>query len=173
LPCASIAGDRIVCELYWAYSYLDRFMSLPLPRPAELLCFSLYAATHALNRVYKPLLEPLGLTYPQYLVMLSLWAEDGQTVGGIGSQLFLESSTVTPLLKRLEGAGLVARARDAVDERVVRVRLTAAGSALRELARGIPDCVLSATGLDVMGATALRDEVERLRLALEHAAPAA
>ena len=145
-------------------------MSVPLPLPGDLLCFSVYAAGHALNRVYKPLLDPLGLTYPQYLVMLALWAEDGQAVGQIGATLFLESSTVTPLLKRLEAAGLVRRVRDAGDERVVRIWLTEAGSALRERAREIPGCILGATGLDAEGATRLRAEVERLRLALEGSA---
>jgi DNA-binding MarR family transcriptional regulator len=145
-------------------------MSQPLPRPSELLCFSVYATTHALNRVYKPLLEPLGLTYPQYLVMLILWAGDGrsngQTVGQICEQLLLESSTVTPLLKRLEAAGLVRRNRDRADERVVRVRLTPAGEVLREQARIIPDCILEAGGLDLAAANRLRDEVERLRRSL-------
>ena len=143
-----------------------------LPLPGELLCFSVYATAHALNRVYKPLLEPLGLTYPQYLVMLSLWAEDGQTVGQIGATLFLESSTITPLLKRLEAAGLVTRLRDSADERVVRARLTEAGVALRDRARSVPDCILGATGLDVAGAIRLRDEVERMRAALDRAAEA-
>ncbi|MBP0446257.1 MarR family transcriptional regulator [Roseomonas sp. SSH11] len=142
-------------------------MSDVLPRPAEMLCFSLYAANHALTRVYKPLLEPLGLTYPQFLVMLSLWAEDGLTVGQIGDRLFLESNTLTPLLKRLEAAGLVARARDARDERVVRVRLTPAGRGLREGAEAIPGCILQASGLEAQEATRLREEVERLRRALE------
>ena len=141
-------------------------MPSPLPRPADLLCFSLYAASHALGRVYKPLLEPLGLTYPQYLVMLSLWDEDGQTVGGIGERLLLESSTITPLLKRLEAAGLIARSRDTVDERVVRARLTPAGDALRERARDIPRCLLGATGLDASGAERLRAELDRMRAAL-------
>ncbi|WP_458096394.1 MarR family winged helix-turn-helix transcriptional regulator [Roseomonas sp. WA12] len=135
--------------------------------PGDLLCFSVYAAGHALNRVYKPLLDPLGLTYPQYLVMLGLWAEDGLTVGQIGAQLYLESSTVTPLLKRLEAAGLVRRARDEVDERVVRAWLTEAGDALRARAGAIPDCIVGATGMDAEGAERLRAEVERLRAALE------
>jgi len=134
-----------------------------LPQPGDLLCFSLYAASHALNRVYKPHLDPLGLTYPQYLVMLTLWAEDGQTVGEIGEALFLESSTITPLLKRLEAAGLVSRSRDTADERVVRVRLTETGSVLREKAEPIPDCVLQATGLTLTEATTLRSELERMR----------
>ncbi|MBP0492526.1 MarR family winged helix-turn-helix transcriptional regulator [Pararoseomonas indoligenes] len=145
-------------------------MSDSLPRPAELLCFSVYAAAHAMNRVYKPLLDPLGLTYPQYLVMLTLWDEDGQTVGQVSERLFLESSTITPLLKRLETAGLLTRERDRADERVVRARLTEAGRALREKALGIPACILGATGLDMAAAVRLRDDVERLRHSLERAA---
>ncbi len=134
-----------------------------LPQPGDMLCFSLYAASHALSRVYKPHLEPLGLTYPQYLVMLSLWAQDGQTVGEIGDVLYLESSTITPLLKRLEAAGLVSRSRDAADERVVRVRLTEAGSGLRARAAPIPGCILEATGLSLEEVERLRTEIERLR----------
>src|SRR3954463_16375045 len=83
------------------------------------LCFAVYAAAHAFNATYKPLLEPLGLTYPQYLAMLVLWEEDGVTVSAIGSRLGLDSGTLTPLLKRLEAAGLVSRLRDAADERQV------------------------------------------------------
>ncbi|WP_424134095.1 MarR family winged helix-turn-helix transcriptional regulator [Roseomonas chloroacetimidivorans] len=146
-------------------------MPSPLPRPEELLCFSVYTTAHALNRVYKPLLEPLGLTYPQYLVMLALWAEDDQTVGQIGDRLFLESSTVTPLLKRLEVSGLVTRSRDPADERVVRVRLTEAGTTLRARAEHIPGCILEATGLRLEAALGLRDEIEKLRKALQRGAP--
>ena len=145
-------------------------MSDSLPRPAELLCFSVYAAAHAMNRVYKPLLDPMGLTYPQYLVMLTLWDEDGQTVGQVSERLFLESSTITPLLKRLEAAELLTRERDRADERVVRARLTEAGRALRERAREIPACILGASGLDLEGAVRLRDEVEQLRRALQQTA---
>lgn len=97
----------------------------------ELLCFAIHSTAHAIQRANKPLLDRLGLTYPQYLVMVVLWSADGQTVGAIGDRLFLESSTLTPLLKRLQAAGLVERQRDAADERQVRIRLTAAGRALR------------------------------------------
>ena len=93
-------------------------------RLGEFLCFAVYSASHAFNRVYKPLLDELGLTYPQYLVMVLLWEQDDQTVGSLGEKLFLESSTLTPLLKRLEALGYVKRTRDPVDERQVRVRLT-------------------------------------------------
>ena len=105
--------------------------------------------TRAKHRIYKPLLDELGLTYPQYLVMVSLWAKDDQTVGELGETLFLESNTLTPLLKRLEAIGLLDRSRDPSDERQVRVRLTNAGRALQKKARNIPRCILEATGLSV------------------------
>lgn len=120
------------------------------------LCFAVYSAGHAFNRAYKPLLEPLGLTYPQYLVMLVLWEQDGQTVGQIGDRLQLESSTLTPLLKRLEGAGHVRRERDPDDERQVRVRLTPSGRTLRERAAGVPLAMADALGQG-------SDEIERLK----------
>src|SRR5204863_1371496 len=101
------------------------------------LCFAIYSAGHAFNRIYKPLLAALDLTYPQYLVMVALWSRDDQTVGGLGEKLLLESSTLTPLLKRLEVSGHLTRSRDPADERQVRVRLTDRGSALREQARDI------------------------------------
>ncbi|MBB3175568.1 DNA-binding MarR family transcriptional regulator [Endobacter medicaginis] len=133
------------------------------PDLSNFVCFSLYAASHAFNRLYQPLLEPLGLTYPQYLVMTVLWGSDGKLVGEIGSQLDLVSSTLTPLLKRLEGAGLVERARDQKDERQVRVRLTEAGLALRVQAEAIPACVLAATGLSITELRDLRNRIDKLR----------
>lgn len=135
-------------------------------RLGEFLCFAVYATGHAFNRVYKPLLDELGLTYPQYLVMVLLWERDGQTVGGLGDRLFLESSTLTPLLKRLEALGHVTRERDPADERQVRVRLTASGRALREKAREIPDCILAASGLQPEQLRRLRDDLTALREAL-------
>ncbi|WP_207461029.1 MarR family transcriptional regulator [Azospirillum sp. SYSU D00513] len=105
-------------------------MTHDAPNLDEFLCFAIHSTARAINRAAKPLLDELGLTYPQYLVMVVLWAEDDQTVGQIGEKLFLESSTLTPLLKRLEQAGYVRRARDAADERLVRVRLTETGRAL-------------------------------------------
>jgi MarR family transcriptional regulator, organic hydroperoxide resistance regulator len=129
----------------------------------EMLCFTIYSSAHAFNRVYKPLLQALGLTYPQYLVMRALWVRDDQTVGALGDKLLLESSTLTPLLKRLEGLGYVSRNRDPTDERQVRVRLTALGEDLRVQARAIPACVLDATGLTLEGMGRLRDEVAVMR----------
>lgn len=132
----------------------------------DLLCFALYSASHAFTRIYKPHLDGIGLTYPQYLVMVCLWEKDDQTVGSLGDKLALESSTLTPLLKRLEALGHVSRSRDGDDERVVRVRLTPQGRALREPARKIPGCILAATGLDLADAVRLQREVAALRRAL-------
>lgn len=137
-----------------------------MPDLSDFLCFAVYSTNHAFNRVYKPLLEALGLTYPQYLVMVQLWAEDGQTVGALGARLFLESNTLTPLLKRLEGQGLVRRARDAADERQVRVVLTEAGHALQARALRVPACVFAATGMDMPRLQRLTEELMALRAAL-------
>jgi MarR family transcriptional regulator, organic hydroperoxide resistance regulator len=136
-------------------------------RLGEFLCFAVYSASHAFNRVYKPLLDELGLTYPQYLVMVLLWEQDDQTVGSLGEKLFLESSTLTPLLKRLEALGHVKRTRDPIDERQVRVRLTDKGRVMREKARGIPDCILEASGLEIDELRRLQSELVALRTALE------
>lgn len=114
----------------------------------QFLCFSVYAAGLAFNRVYKPLLDRFGLTYPQYLAIVALSSKDGQKVSELGEKLFLESNTLTPLIKRLETAGLVSRARDKDDERVVRVTLTAAGRSLAEEAlQCVPADILRATGM--------------------------
>jgi DNA-binding MarR family transcriptional regulator len=126
------------------------------------LCFAVYAAAHAFNATYKPLLEPLGLTYPQYLVMLALWQEDGVTVSAIGARLGLDSGTLTPLLKRLEAVGLVSRLRDAADERQVRITLTAPGRALKQKAKGIPKALSCASGLPLADILALRGKLESL-----------
>ena len=136
-------------------------------RLSELLCFTVYSAGHAFNRVYKPLLDQLGLTYPQYLVMVLLWEQDDQTVGSLCEKLFLESSTLTPLLKRLEASGHVKRTRYPLDERQVRVGLTGEGRAMREKARLIPDCILEASGLGIDGLRRLQSEIVALRNSLE------
>lgn len=138
----------------------------------DFLCFAVYSAGHAFNRVYKPLLDRLGLTYPQYLVMVLLWERDDQTVGELGEQLFLESSTLTPLLKRLEALGHVERNRDRADERQVRVRLTDRGRALRERALDIPRCILDASRLGSRDAKRLLTEITALRNALASHRPA-
>ncbi|SEQ35635.1 MarR family winged helix-turn-helix transcriptional regulator [Thalassovita taeanensis] len=132
----------------------------------HLLCFEVYAASHAFNKLYKPLLEPLGLTYPQYLVMVALWGRDGQSVSEIGAALELESSTLTPLIKRMEQAGLVQRQRDAEDERRVRVSLTDRGRALEAQAAHVPVCAGQATGLEFEQIEALRQQIADLRKAL-------
>jgi len=133
----------------------------------KFLCFSVYSVSHAFNRLYKPLLDKLGLTYPQYLVMVALWQEDDQSVSSIGEKMYLESSTLTPLLKRLEAHGFVARKRDPKDERSVRVSLTADGKALRQKAEAIPACILDATGLDIETAKRLNSDLRTMRDQLE------
>ncbi len=133
----------------------------------HLLCFAIYSANHAFNRVYKPLLDALGLTYPQYLVMVVLWEKDDVTVGAIGDRLFLESNTLTPLLKRLEGQGLVTRLRDRTDERQVRIRLTEAGRALRGKAAGVPACIFETSGLDLETGLRLKRDLDALRRRLD------
>ena len=130
---------------------------------AEMICFSLYSATHAMQHAYKPLLEALGLTYPQYLALVALWGEDGQTVGQLGQALQLESNTLTPLLKRLEAQGLLSRARDSRDERQVRVSLIEAGRDMQARAEEIPRCILEKSGMSLTALTALRDQVNALR----------
>lgn len=125
----------------------------------QLLCYAVYSAGHAFDRVYKPLLQPLGLTYPRYLVMVALWQRDAQTVGELGERLALESNTLTPLLKRLEAEGLVTRSRDLKDERQVRVALTDAGRALEAKAADVPRCVALASGLELAEIVRLRDEI--------------
>ena len=129
----------------------------------ELLCFTVYSTAHAFNRVYQPLLEKLGLTYPQYLVLVALWAEDDQSVGALGEKLHLASSTLTPLLKRLEQIGHVTRRRAAADERQVRVALSPAGTALRAKARDVPRCILEATGLTPAGLERVAKELTAIR----------
>lgn len=126
-------------------------------------CFLIYSTMHALNRAYKPLLDRLGLTYPQYLVLLVLWERDDQAVGEIGERLLLDSSTLTPLLKRLEAAGILVRARNPQDERQVRIRLTAHGAAMRDVAESFPQELLNATGCRVTELTDLRTRLLGIR----------
>lgn len=126
-------------------------------------CFALYSASHAMTKTYKPLLDRLGLTYPQYLVMLVLWEQDGVLVKDIGARLFLDSGTLTPLLKRLETGGLLARNRDPHDERQVRISLSPAGRALRQQAQDIPAQVLCASGQELAALGRLRGELAAVR----------
>src|SRR6478672_7055037 len=113
------------------------------------LCFALYSASLAMTKLYKPLLDELGLTYPQYLVMLVLWERDGLMVSELGERLSLDSGTLTPLLKRLEANGLVARIRDVADERRVHVSLSAAGRRLKARAAAVPACLMAASQCSV------------------------
>jgi MarR family transcriptional regulator, organic hydroperoxide resistance regulator len=127
------------------------------------ICFAVYSAAHAFNRVYKPLLDRLGLTYPQYLVMLVLWERDDVPVKDIGEKLFLDSGTLTPLLKRLEAAHLVKRTRSREDERQVLIALTPQGHALKDKARAVPQSILAASDCSVSELVAMKDEIVALR----------
>lgn len=139
---------------------LDRSEWLLLDRQ---LCFALYSASLAMTKFYKPLLDPLGLTYPQYLVMLVLWEGDGIGVGQLGERLRLDSGTLTPLLKRLEAAGLVERRRDAGDERRVGVALTPAGHALKARAMAVPEQIACSSGCSLDELAALTARLQALR----------
>jgi DNA-binding MarR family transcriptional regulator len=127
------------------------------------LCFAIYSTAHTFNRVYKPLLDKLGLTYPQYLAMLVLWERDGLSVKEIGERLFLDSGTLTPLLKRLEAAELIKRTRSTEDERQVLIALTARGQALQEKARAVPQAILAASACSVTELTAMKNQLIGLR----------
>lgn len=130
------------------------------------LCFALYSTSLAMSKVYKPLLDELGITYPQYLVMLVLWESDGLTVSEIGERLYLDSGTLTPLLKRLEAAELVHRLRDTEDERRVLVRLSADGRKLKQKAGKLPQCILAATQCSLSELKKLTRELQTLRASL-------
>lgn len=135
----------------------------------QMLCFAVYSAGHAFTRFYKPRLDALELTYPQYLAFLVLWERDDITVKALGERLFLDSGTITPLIKRLEARGLVTRRRDEDDERQVRIRLTADGRALKAKAAAIPLAIAEGTGLSLEGAEAMRRELLSLRERLDGA----
>jgi DNA-binding MarR family transcriptional regulator len=131
------------------------------------LCFALYSTSLLLTKVYKPLLQELGLTYPQYLAMMVLWEGDGITVGDISSRLLTDPGSVTPLLKRLEAEGLLKRTRSSVDERVVEVFLTDKGRDLQQQAKRIPGCILTATQQSTTELAALKAELVALRSNLQ------
>ncbi|WP_341889842.1 MarR family transcriptional regulator [Variovorax sp. YR752] len=135
------------------------------------LCFALYSASLAMTRLYKPLLEPLGLTYPQYLALLVLWERDGLGVGELGERLYLDSGTLTPLLKRMESSGWLSRARAADDERRVLVHLTAEGRALKRRAASVPRELAAATGCSADELVALTRRLQQLRTQLLEADP--
>lgn len=128
------------------------------------VCYALYTASRALTDVYRPILDEFGLTYPQYLVLLVLWErpDEARTVSELGTELRLDSGTLSPLLKRLEGAGLVARRRSARDERRVEVGLTEQGRALRQQVDHVPMCIAQATGLGITELVALRDTLNQV-----------
>ncbi|KAF1068075.1 MAG: Organic hydroperoxide resistance transcriptional regulator [Pseudomonas citronellolis] len=127
------------------------------------LCFALYSTSLQMTKVYKPLLQALGLTYPQYIAMLVLWEQDGITVGDISSRMLTDPGSLTPLLKRLEAEGLITRTRSQADERVVELGLTDKGRALHEQAKALPACILAASGLDLEQLGALKEELVTLR----------
>ncbi len=131
------------------------------------LCFALYAASQAMTALYRPLLAPLGLTYPQYLVMLVLWQDDGLSVSQLGQRLELDSGTLTPLLKRLEQAGWLQRQRDTADERRVLLQLSDAGRALKVRARAVPPAVAQASGCELGELASLTARLHQLRAQLE------
>ncbi|MDP5253137.1 MULTISPECIES: MarR family winged helix-turn-helix transcriptional regulator [unclassified Vibrio] len=135
--------------------------------PASLLdqqvCFALYSSSLAMNKLYRQLLKPYNITYPQYLVLLCLWHQEGQTVSQLGEQLFLDSATLTPLLKRMASANLVTRQRESRDERVVRIFLTDQGHALQNEMAEIPSQVLSATCQELNQLERLKEQLETLR----------
>ncbi len=134
------------------------------------LCFAVHSAAHGFAQAYKPLLEPIGLTYPQFLVLLCLWEKGNQSVSELGARLYLDSGTLTPMLKRMEKADLVTRRRDLVDERLVRIALTVKGEALREKAADIPIAMGCITGLGQEVADQLRTAMKALANNLRAAA---
>ena len=132
-----------------------------LPKLGDFLCFAVYSANLAYGRAYKPILDELGITYTQWIAIVALWEQDGQTVGGLGDKLFLESNTLTPILKKLETLGYLERRRDPRDERQVIVKLTEAGRALRE--KGAQRTLVEATGLAADEFAAARRTMNEVR----------
>lgn len=145
---------------------MDELIGIPAEEALRLdtqLCFALYSTSHALMHAYRPLLKPLGLTYPQYLVMLVLWEGDGLSVGDICNRLMLDTGTLTPLLKRLESAGHVARRRSEKDERTVLISLTPQGRDLKAAAAGVPGELFQSCKTSFGDLTRLKNELEQLR----------
>ncbi len=138
---------------------------MPVPLDQQ-ICFTLYATAMAINRTYKPMLDEMGITYPQYLVLCVLGENDGETIGGIAGRLDLESSTVTPPVKRLEQAGLVERRRNPADERQVHVHLTDAGRALLNRANCLGETLLARSDMTMAELGRLNGQVQALRQAL-------
>ena len=147
-----------------------------MPKPLTLqgmLCFSIYRASHTFNHLYRPLLDSVGLTYPQYLVLVGLWSHDDRTVKELGAALSLESNTLTPLLKRLESMGYIARSRDPHDERSVRIKLTSEGKKLEKKAEHIPVCIAESVGLSNQDVQAMLHHMHMLHDRLQKAVEAA
>ncbi|MCQ4159546.1 MarR family transcriptional regulator [Roseomonas sp. GC11] len=142
---------------------------IPPPRLDDQLCFAVYAAAHAFGHAYRPHLEALGLTYPQYLVLLQLWERDDRSVRELGEGLFLDSGTLTPLLKRMEAAGLLTRQRDAQDARLVRIRLTERGLAMQEQVRGLRQAMACTLDAPQPELDSLREQLKRLAARLRGA----
>ncbi|MBW9401380.1 MarR family transcriptional regulator [Leclercia sp. LSNIH6] len=140
-----------------------------LPDVHGMLCFSLYSAGHAFTQLYRPMLDKLGLTYPQYLVMITLWNQDGRTVKELSGILFLESSTLTPLLKRLESAGLITRTRNPKDEREVLIHLTEKGDTLKIEASNITRCIVDTLGMDADAVADIKSSVDKIRDQIQRA----
>jgi len=138
----------------------------PPPRLDDQLCFAIYQAGQAMTRVYKRLLAPLGLTYPQYLVMLVLWEHGELSVKEIGAQLGLDSGTLTPLLKRMQAGGFIVRRRDTDDERIVRVAVTTAGNSLQDRACHVLEGLVAQAKLPAADLLGLRDTLNRLTASL-------
>lgn len=130
------------------------------------LCFALYACSREITKLYKPVLDELGLTYTQYISLLVLWEKDNQTVKDMGKKLHLDSGTLTPLLKKLESMELVKRTRDTIDERKVYVKLTQKGTDLRKMAIEIPNKILCSTGLSLQNAELLKENITSLLLSI-------
>jgi DNA-binding MarR family transcriptional regulator len=139
------------------------------PKLDDFLCFAIYSTNLAVNRVYKPLLDELELTYPQYIVLIALYDQDDQTVGGLGDKLFLDSSTLTPLLKRMEAMGHLTRQRDPEDERQVRLRLTPQGRSVREKGIMSRSTLLNSTNFSPAEYEQLREQMVKLRAYLSDA----
>lgn len=141
-------------------SELDRKKDTKL---ADFLCFAVYSANLAFGKAYKPILDQLGLTYTQYIAVVALWEQDNQTVSDLGEKLFLESNTLTPLLKKLEAMGYLSRERDAANERHVRIKLTADGRHLRDKAFDLSSPLFDACGLSTDGFNTTREAVVKVR----------
>ena len=138
----------------------------------EHICFTLYATSIAINRIYKPMLDAMGITYPQYLMLKALEAEDGMTIGAIAHRLALESSTVTPPVKRLEQAGMLTRRRRQSDERQVHVHLTSAGRALLDRSNCLGETLIARSGMTAEAVNALNHRLQQLHEALTNGSPA-